>query len=108
MKNRIRKTGVVTIAALALIITSLGFIRYNDEKNVKISDFTQKINLADYNTLTDNSSSNKIIVSAKNKKDIKKLEGVKNIIKSNDLYFVTFDSVKNSDNAYEKLKNKKV
>ena len=82
MKNRIRKTGVVTIAALALIITSLGFIRYNDEKNVKISDFTQKINLADYNTLTDNSSSNKIIVSAKNKKDIKKLEGVKNIIKS--------------------------
>lgn len=108
MKNRIRKTGVVMIAALALIITSLGFIRYNDEKNVKISDFSQKINLADYNTLTDNSSSNKIIVSAKNKKDIKKLEGVKNIIKSNDLYFVTFDSVKNSDNAYEKLKNKKI
>ena len=32
MKNRIRKTGVVMIAALALIITSLGFIRYNDEK----------------------------------------------------------------------------
>lgn len=107
MKNRIRKTGVVMIAALALIITSLGFIHYENEKNVKISDFAQQINLAEYNTLTDNSASNKIIVSAKNKKDIKKLEGVKNIIKSNDLYFVTFDSVKNSDNAYEKLKNKK-
>ena len=108
MKNRIRKTGVVMIAALALIITSLGFIHYENEKNVKISDFAQQINLAEYNTLTDNSASNKIIVSAKNKKDIKKLEGVKNIIKSNDLYFVTFDSVKNSDNAYEKLKNKKI
>lgn len=32
MKNRIRKTGVVMIAALALIITSLGFIHYNNEK----------------------------------------------------------------------------
>ena len=75
MKNRIRKTGVVMIAALALIITSLGFIHYENEKNVKISDFAQQINLAEYNTLTDNSASNKIIVSAKNKKDIKKLEG---------------------------------
>ena len=85
MKNRIRKTGVVMIAALALIITSLGFIHYENEKNVKISDFAQQINLAEYNTLTDNSASNKIIVSAKNNKDNKKLEGVKNIIKSNDL-----------------------
>ena len=32
MKNRIRKTGVVMIAALALIITSLGFIHYENEK----------------------------------------------------------------------------
>ena len=108
MKNRIRKTGVVMIAALALIITSLGFIHYNNEKNVKISDFAQQIKMSEYNTLTDNSSSNKIIVSAKNKNQIKKLDGVKNIIKSNDLYFVTFDTVKNSDKAYEKLKKNKI
>lgn len=108
MKNRIRKTGVLMIAALALIITSLGFIHYNNEKNVKISDFAQQIKMSEYNTLTDNSSSNKIIVSAKNKNQIKKLDGVKNIIKSNDLYFVTFDTVKNSDKAYEKLKKNKI
>lgn len=108
MKSRKKKAGAIIISALAVLMVSLGFIHYNDEKNVKISDFTQKINLAEYNTLTDNSASNKIIVSAKSKKEIKKLKGVKDITKSNNLYFVTFDTVKNSDNAYEKLKNKKI
>ena len=107
MKRGKKKAGAIIISALAVLMVSLGFIHYENEKNVKISDFAQQINLADYNTLTDNSSSNKIIVSAKSKKEIKKLKGVKDITKSNNLYFVTFDTVKNSDNAYEKLKNKK-
>ena len=108
MKNKRKKAGAVILAALAVIMVSLGLFHYEDEKNVKISDFTQQMNLADYNTLTDNSASNKIIVSAKNKNTIKKLEGVTDIKKTNDLYFVTFDTVKNSDNAYEKLKSKKI
>lgn len=41
-------------------------------------------------------------------KEIKKLEGVKNMVKFDGKYFVTFDSVKHSDKAYEQLKKKKI
>ena len=94
----------VLFLALVLMVISAFVLAFDNESTLK---FAKSLNLSEYKTLPDNSSSNKIIVDA-NKSIIKELDGVTDVKKTDNMYFLTFDSVKSSDKAYEKLRKEKI
>ena len=65
----------VLFLALALMVISAFVLAFDNESTLK---FAKSLNLSEYKTLPDNSSSNKIIVDA-NKSIIKELDGVTDV-----------------------------
>ncbi len=93
------------ILALVLIffVAIAGIISINQSAN-SVNIQNVGLDISDYTVLTDNSASNKLMISSKDKSVIKKLKGITDIVTTDDVIFLTFNNVKNSDLAYETLK----